>query len=330
MDKNSKKRIFSGVQPSGNLHLGNFLGAISAWVKLQNEYECIFCVVDYHAITIKQDPQVLKDKIIEVAKIYLAAGIDPAKSIIFQQSVISAHTELAWILNTIAKIPELERMTQFKDKAVRERQGVGVGLFTYPVLMAADILLYNTDAVPVGEDQAQHVELARVLGRRFNKEFGEAFRIPNLIIRKEGARIMGLDDPAKKMSKSAESEYNYIALTDRPEKARQKIKKAVTDSGKEVEFNLKSKPALSNLLTIYSLLSGESIKSLEKKYKSEGYGKFKDGLAEAVAEFLFEFQKELKRFSDEEVKDILKAGADRAKPAAELTLRRVKELIGIN
>ncbi|RLC36530.1 tryptophan--tRNA ligase, partial [Candidatus Falkowbacteria bacterium] len=189
----AKKRIFSGVQPSGNLHIGNYLGAIGKWVELQDKYECIFCVVDYHAITVKQDPEVLKKKIIEIAKLYIAGGIDLKKAIIFQQSDISAHTELAWIMNCVARISDLNKMTQFKDKSGQSRENASVGLFAYPDLMAADILLYNTDAVPVGDDQAQHVELARTLARRFNKQFGEVFRVPELIIRKEGARIMGLD-----------------------------------------------------------------------------------------------------------------------------------------
>ena len=329
MEKNNKKIIFSGVQPSGDLHIGNYLGAISKWVEMQNEHNCIFCVVDYHAITVKQDPEILRKKIIETVKIYLASGINPEKSVIFQQSAVSAHTELAWILNCVARISDLNKMTQFKDKAGKKQESVSVGLYDYPVLMAADILLYNTDAVPVGDDQSQHVELCRSLAKRFNSQFNDTFKIPELIIRKEGARIMGLDDPNKKMSKSAGSSANYIALTDKPETAMKKIMKAVTDSGKEIVFDKEKKPAISNLLIIYSLLAGDSIKELENKYKNKGYGEFKKDLAEVVAEFLIKFQKKFNSFTDEEVKEIMEAGADKIKPIAEATLERVKERIGV-
>jgi tryptophanyl-tRNA synthetase len=323
-----RKTIFSGVQPSGTLHLGNYLGAISNWVDLQDDFNSIFCVVDYHAITVKQDPKELNRNILDVVKIYLASGINPAKSIIFQQSDISAHTELAWILNCVARISDLNKMTQFKDKSGNNQENVSVGLYDYPILMAADILLYNTDAVPVGEDQKQHVELARGLARRFNSQFGEVFKIPEVIIKKEGARIMGLDDPTKKMSKSA-SAANYIALTDSPEIAAKKIMRAVTDSGSEVKYDLKNKPAIANLLTIYSLLSGEKIETLEKKYIGKGYGDFKKDLVEVVGEFLTDFQKKYNSFSDEEVRDILKSGAERARPMAEKMLKSVKERLGI-
>ncbi|MFH1661685.1 MAG: tryptophan--tRNA ligase [Candidatus Falkowbacteria bacterium] len=329
------KTIFSGVQPSGELHIGNYLGAISNWVELQNKYDCIFCVVDYHAITVKQDPKILKKKIIEIAKIYLASGIYPKKSIIFQQSSISAHTELAWILNCAsARISDLNKMTQFKDKSGKSMDGFetcpcSVGLFDYPVLMASDILLYNTDAVPVGDDQSQHVELTRTLVRRFNKEYGNTFKVPELIIRKQGARIMGLDDPTKKMSKSASSPANYIALTDKPEDAKKKIMRAVTDAGSEVKFDVNKKPGISNLLTIYSLLTDTSIKDLEKKYNNKGYGDFKKDLAEVVGEFLNDFQKKFNKFSDKEVEKILENGAKKIKPIADATLDNVKNKIGV-
>jgi len=349
----NKKTVFSGVQPSGNLHIGNYLGAIAQWVEMQEKNQCIFCVVDYHAITVKQDPEILKKKIIEVAKIYLALGIDPKKSIIFQQSSISAHTELAWILNCVARISDLNKMTQFKDKvnciaregalghkAGEKEENVSVGLFDYPVLMASDILLYNTDAVPVGDDQSQHVELCRELARRFNSQFGETFKIPELRIKKEGARIMGLDDPAKKMSKSAQSEYNYIALTDKPELAAKKIMKAVTDSGSEIKYDLKNKPAIANLLTIYSLLADQPIKKLEDKYKGRGpafaeasvgkYGDFKKDLAEVVKQFLTDFQAKYNKISDKEVRKILDEGAKKARIIAEETLERAKKKIGVN
>jgi tryptophanyl-tRNA synthetase len=325
----NKKIVFSGVQPSGNLHIGNYLGAITKWVEMQTDYNCVYCVVDYHAITVKQDPKVLKAKIIETAKIYLASGIDPKSSIIFQQSKVSDHTELAWILNCVARIADLYKMTQFKDKAGSRQETVSVGLFDYPVLMAADILLYNTDAVPVGEDQSQHVELTRDLAKRFNAQFGDTFKVPELIIKKEGARIMGLDDPMKKMSKSASSVYNYIALTDKPDEGAKKIIKAVTDSGKEIKFEPNKKPAVANLLTIYSLLANKPIKNLEKKYEGKGYGDFKNDLAEVVRQFLVDFQNKLNNISDDQVEKILDKGAERAKAIAEETLRKVKEKIGI-
>jgi tryptophanyl-tRNA synthetase len=355
MDKtNQKKRVFSGIQPSGNLHIGNYLGAITQWVPMQTEFDCIFCVVDYHAITVKQDPEQLRKKIIEVAKIYLAAGIDPKRSVIFQQSDVKEHTELAWILNTVTRMSDLFRMTQFKDKAGRgvkkwqDSEGkeikreiisaeeynaylvnkTGVGLFDYPVLMAADILLYNTEVVPVGEDQMQHVELANELAKRFNREFGEVFKIPEAKIIKETARIMGLDNPTKKMSKSAESEYNYIALTDDPEKAAKKIMRAATDSGSEIKL-APDKPGISNLLSIYSSLAGKKIKEIEENYKGKGYGDFKKDVASTVKEFLIDFQNKYNKISDKEVREILDAGAKQVAPIAEETLEKVKEKIGI-
>jgi len=329
MNNSIQKIIFSGVQPSGTLHIGNYLGAILQWVELQDEYDCIFCVVDYHAITVKQDPKDLSRRILDVVKIYVASGIDPKKSVIFQQSDVSAHTELTWILNCVARIADLNKMTQFKDKAGKNQETVSIGLYNYPVLMASDILLYNTDLVPVGEDQAQHVELCRTLARRFNQQFGETFKIPEVKMKKESARIMGLDDPSKKMSKSASSPANYIALTDKPDAAKKKIRRAVTDSGKEIIFDQNKKPAISNLLAIYSLLSNQSIKDLETKYQGKGYGDLKKDLAEAAAEFLIGFQKKFNSFSDDEVREILKAGAEKVRPIAEETLRSVKGKIGL-
>ncbi len=326
----AKVKIFSGVQPSGNLHLGNYLGAISQWVAMQDKYESIFCVVDYHAITVMQDPRELNKKIIEIAKIYLAAGINPEKSIIFQQSAIAEHTELAWILNCVsARISDLNKMTQFKDKAANKQDNVSVGLFDYPVLMAADILLYNTEVVPVGDDQLQHVELARTLARRFNNRFGETLVVPRAKLRVEGARIMGLDDPTKKMSKSASSEANYIALTDEPIKAKKKIMKATTDSGAKVKYEPKQKPGISNLLIIESLLSGVGIDKLEKKYQGQMYGDFKKSVAEVVEKFLFDFQSKYKQISDEEVRIVLKQGAEKIIPLAQAVMNKVKKKIGV-
>jgi len=338
--KNNKKTVFSGVQPSGVLHLGNYLGALAQWVEMQNQDNCIFCVVDYHAITVKQKPKELSARILDVVKTYLAVGINPEKAVVFQQSDITAHTELAWILNCVtARMADLNKMTQFKEKGAN-KESVSIGLYDYPVLMAADILLYNTDAVPVGDDQIQHVELARTLAQRFNREYGQVFKVPEVAVRKQGARIMGLDDPTKKMSKSASSPANYIALTDAPEAAVKKIMRAVTDSGSEIRYDLKKKPAISNLMTVYSLLTGASVKELEARYCGKGptyaeasagkYGDFKKDLAEAVKGFLTEFQIKYNSFTDEEVRRILKDGADKVRPIAEETLKKVKNKLGIS
>jgi tryptophanyl-tRNA synthetase len=332
-----KKTIFSGIQPSGNLHLGNYLGAISQWIAMQEKYNCIFCVVDYHAITVPQDPKILKEKIIEIAKIYIASGINPKKAIIFQQSDIKEHTELAWVLNCSAgRISDLNKMTQFKDKAGKNQENVSIGLYDYPVLMAADILLYNTDAVPVGDDQSQHVELTRTLARRFNKKYGETFKVPELIIRKGlsddqsgGARIMGLDDPTKKMSKSASSELNYIALTEDPKKAAKKIMRAITDSDSTIKYDIKNKPGISNLLTIYSLLADTSIKELENKYKGKGYGDFKKDLSLIVENFLIEFQKKYNKTSDKDVQKIFNESVKKLEKISSETMSRVKKRIGV-
>jgi len=318
------KRVFSGVQPSGNLHIGNYLGAIKNWTKLQNDFESIFCIVDLHAITVPQKPEELKKKIIEVAKAYLAAGINPEKSSIFIQSHIQEHAELAWVLNTIAKMPELDKMTQFKDKTQgKGRESIGVGLYDYPVLMAADILLYDTEKVPVGEDQVQHVELTRTLGKRFNSRFGETFVIPEPFITKEGMRIMGLDDPTKKMSKSAASEYNYIALMDDADTIQRKIKKAVTDSGSEIIY-ADDKPALKNLINIYAGFSDKSPKEIEKMYAGKGYADFKNDLAEVIISGLKPIQEKMNSLSDKAVLQILEAGADKVRPLAQKKMEEVK------
>lgn len=322
------QRIFSGVQPTNNLHIGNYLGAIKNWVELSSSADCFFCIVDLHAITVKQEPDALRKNVLNVAKTYLALGIDPNKSTIFVQSHIKEHAELSWILNTIAKLSELERMTQFKDKAKQHKENVNMGLFGYPVLMAADILLYDTEVVPVGEDQAQHVELARVLARRFNSTFGETFIEPEALIKKEGARIMGLDDPNKKMSKSAASPNNYIALLDSPAVAAKKISRAVTDSGTEIKSGA-AKPALTNLLTIYSLLSGHSIKEIEKKYVNKNYSDFKKGLTEVVTKFLTDFQNKFNALDDNKVKTILADGAKKARTMAEKKMTDVKTKMGL-
>jgi len=322
-----KKRIFSGIQPSGDLHIGNYLGAIRNWVKLQEEYECIYCIVDLHAITVPQKPEDLKRRTIEIAKVLLASDIDPKKSTLFVQSHIKEHTELCWILNTVARISDLERMTQFKDKTGKNRENVSAGLFDYPVLMAADIILYDAEVVPVGKDQFQHIEITRTLARRFNDRFGDTFKIPEPFFTKEVMSVMGLDDPTKKMSKSAGSEYSYIALLDDPDTVRKKIKKAVTDSGTEIKY-AEDKPALCNLINIYSGFSGKNPKEIEKAYEGKGYADFKSDLAEVIVGFLEPFQKKYRAISDEDALKILSDGAKKLKPIAKNKMDEVKNKIG--
>ena len=325
-----RKRIFSGIQPSGVLHIGNYLGAITQFVQYQDRYDSTFCIVDLHAITVPQDPIKLKEQIYQLAAMYLACGIDPAKSNLFIQSQIPAHTELAWILNTISTMGELERMTQFKDKSFKgNAEKSSIGLFDYPVLMAADILLYNTDVVPVGEDQKQHVELCRDLAQRFNNRFGETFKIPDVLMRESGARIMGLDNPEKKMSKSAESVLNYIALTDEPEIIRKKISKAVTDSGTDIKFD-PSRKGLYNLLVIYKLFSEIEDEDVEQRFAGKGYGEFKKELAELIIDKLAPIQERYKKLiADKSYLDkVLREGADKVRPIADKKLKEVKEKIG--
>lgn len=323
-----KKRIVSGIKPSGDLHIGNYLGAIAQWIGLQDEFDVTLFVADLHAITVPQDPEELRRRTIEIAKIYLAAGIDPEKATIFVQSHIPEHAELCWILNTLARMGDLEKMTQFKDKSEGEsRETVGVGLLDYPVLMAGDIMMYDAELVPVGEDQVQHIELTRTLGRRFNKRFGETFVVPQPMLQKEGARIQALDNPEKKMSKSAVSEYGYIALSDTLEQARKKIMKAVTDSGSEIVYH-DDKPALKNLINIHSLFSGKTSTEIEKEYAGKGYADFKSGLADVVVGFLADFQKKFDAISDEDVMSVLRDGAERVRPLAQKKIRKVKEKVG--
>ncbi len=335
-----KQKLFSGIQPSGNLHIGNYLGAIKQWIGLQDQYESMLFIADLHAITVPQDPGALRAKTLEIAKIYLAAGLDPEKCTLFVQSHVSAHSELAWILNTIATMGELSRMTQYKEKSNRalaaeflnKTTTVGlterVGLFDYPVLQAADILLYDTNIVPVGEDQLQHVELTRTLARRFNDRFGETFVIPEGKIQKSGARIMGLDDPSKKMSKSAASEYNYISLIDDAETVLRKVKKAVTDSGSEIMYS-DDRPALKNLINIYSLFSSKSPEEIVALYQGKGYGDFKVDLAGVISNFLTPFQERFHALSDEEILKILEAGAEKARIQAAAKMKVVQEKVGL-
>ncbi len=325
-----RPRVFSGAQPTGSLHLGNYLGAITNYVAMQETHDCVYCVVDLHAITLRQTRAELRRATLDTANMFLAAGVDPRRSIVIVQSHVAQHSELAWILNTVAYMGELSRMTQFKVKtAGGEAESIGVGIFDYPVLMAADILLYRTDAVPVGEDQKQHVELTRDLAERFNNAFGKTFVVPEPIIRTEGARIMGLDDPARKMSKSADSAYNYIALTDSPDEIRRKIRRAVTDSGAEVRAD-PDKPALTNQLTIYSLLAGEPVEAVVTRYEGKGYAEFKKDLAEIVVEALAPFQRRMAELATDKgfTLDVLRDGAERAAAIAERTMAKVHDRMG--
>ena len=329
-------RIFSGIRPTGNIHIGNYLGAVKQWIALQDTNECVFCIVDLHAITTPYNPKELQKNIIEAASIYLAAGVNPEKSIIFVQSDVKEHAELAWLLETITPMGELSRMTQFKEKSKQHKDYVNAGLFTYPVLMAADILLYKANAVPVGKDQDQHVELTRTIARKFNQKFGltaqagEVFPESETILPETGAKIMSLTDPKKKMSKSDDAK-GYISLFDEPEVIRKKIMAAATDSGKDIIFNVTKKPGISNLLTIYSLLTGKTTQEIEKEFKGKGYGDFKKSLAEVVINYLEPFRRKQKELQtrDVYVKDILTKGASRAKIIAETTMNEVREKMGL-
>jgi tryptophanyl-tRNA synthetase len=322
------KRIFSGAQPTGNVHLGNYLGALRNWVALQHEYESIFCIVNLHAITLPQDPKLLAQKTRELARIYLAVGIDPQVSTIFIQSDVAEHAELTWILNCTARLSELERMTQFKDKARKQRDNVGVGVLDYPVLMAADILLYHTDLVPVGEDQKQHLELTRDLAVRFNRDYGETFRLPEPYIPKVGARIMSLSDPTKKMSKSDDDPNGCVMLLDDDDTIRRKFKRAVTDSGTEIRFD-QTRPAITNLLTIYRLMTGQEPPEVEAHFANAGYAKLKQDLADVTIEFLKPFQERVKGISETELDQVLEQGSQKAKSIAGPVLKDVMARLGL-
>ncbi len=362
-----KKRIFSGAQPTGNLHIGNYLGALKNWVALQNDFESFFCIVNLHAITLPQEPKILRQKTLDLARIYLASGVDPQVSTVFIQSDVSEHSELTWILNCVARMGELERMTQFKDKSQKtpkqslnevlfeelgdiyrdkpslndmlqsnletkqargKAERVGVGLFTYPILMASDILLYQTELVPIGQDQKQHLELTRDLAERFNRDYGETFKIPEAFIPPVGAKILSLAEPAKKMSKSDENANGAIFLLDDADTITKKIKRAVTDSGTDIKFD-ESRPAINNLLTIYQLLTGKNTEECEANFDGKGYGHFKSELAETVVEFLRPFQERVKEFDDAQLERILKVGAEKARSIAKETLKDVYEKMGI-
>jgi tryptophanyl-tRNA synthetase len=381
------KRIFSGIQPTGNVHLGNYLGALRNWVALQHEYESFYCIVNLHAITARQEPKLLAEKSRDLARVLLAVGIDPNVSTIFIQSDVAEHAELAWVLNCIARVAELQRMTQFKDKARRlletiekieafEKMSQGeqeravtqgdvqleqrlasyseklkslrdvtsdgladeagrqtakmtVGLFDYPVLMASDILLYQTDLVPVGDDQKQHLEFARDLAIRFNRDYGETFRVPDAYIPKVGARIMSLSDPSNKMSKSDDDPAGCVLLLDDADSIQRKFKRAVTDSGTEIRFD-PARPAITNLLTIFQLLTGESQEQVEARFANKGYAQLKQQLADVTIEFLQPLQERARAIDDEQLTAILEAGAARARRIASATWTDVKAKMGLS
>src|SRR4051812_6422737 len=328
----TRRRVFSGIQPSGTSHLGTYLGALKNWVALQDEYEGYFCIVDLHAITVPQDPKVLRANVREMAAIFIAVGLDPERAVIFRQSRVSGHAELAWLLNCIAKVGELSRMTQFKDKSQRGgAESSSVGLYDYPVLQAADILLYDAHLVPVGEDQRQHLELTRTLARRFNSLYGETFVVPEPMILETGARLRARDERRAKMSKSAPTPAGYIALLDERDVTRRKIRRAKTDSGTEI-VTAPEKPAVTNLLGIYAGLTGRAAPELEEQYRGRGYGDFKKDLAEVVVESLSPIRERTLELLDDprELDKILEAGAERARDVARSTLRDAWARLGLD
>lgn len=322
-------RVFSGVQPTGNIHIGNYLGALKQFVELQDENQCVYCIVDLHSITLPQEPKELKQHILDVAALYIAVGLDPKKSIVFIQSEVAGHAELAWVLMCNAYTGELSRMTQFKQKS-KDKESAPAGLFTYPILMAADILLYDTDIVPVGNDQKQHIELTRDIAIRINNTYGDTFTIPEGRFLKEGARIMSLDDPVSKMSKSTPNADSRISLLDSPGKIKKSIMRATTDSEGSIRFDTENKPGISNLLTIYSVFSGKPITDLEKQYEGLGYGTLKKDLVDVVWNNLEPIQQRFNEIrTSRELQNILRDGAERAETIAEKTMKRVKERFGL-
>lgn len=326
---NDKKTIFSGVQPSGTITLGNYLGAIKNWVQLQDEYNCAYAIMDLHSITVRQNPQELKKRTLDLLKLYIACGIDPEKNLLFVQSHVSAHAELAWILNCYTYMGELSRMTQFKDKSQRHAENINAGLFTYPVLMAADILLYQADLVPVGQDQMQHIEIARDIAQRFNAIYGDVFTVPEGFIPKTGARVMSLQDPTKKMSKSDENPKAYISLMDDMNVIAKKIKSAVTDSDGCVAHR-DGKDGINNLMGILSSITGESFESIENRYIGRGYGDFKSEVAEAVVECIRPIREKYDDLSNDKayLEKIYKESAEKANYIANKTLNKVKKKVG--
>ncbi len=324
------KISFSGVQPSGDIHLGNYMGALRHWPTYQDEYDCVYCVVDEHAITLRQDPATLRRRSTELFAQLIACGIDPNRSILFVQSMVPAHAELAWILNCFTMFGELSRMTQFKDKSAKHADNINAGLFTYPTLMAADILLYQTDIVPVGEDQRQHVELTRDIAQRFNGVYGDVLTMPEAVIPKQGARVMGLSDPSGKMSKSIPE--GCVFVMDKPEDVMRKFKRAITDSDTEncVRYDRAAKPGVSNLLDIYCAATGESLEEAQRRFNGQGYGQFKPAVGEAVVECLRPVREETERLLADkgELERLMRQGADKAAAVAGRTLAKVQKKVG--
>lgn len=322
--------LFSGIQPSGIPTLGNYIGALKQFGEVQEDYDCFFCIVDQHAITIPQDRLKLRKQTRQLAAIYLASGIDPEKSTLFIQSEVPAHVQASWMLTTISSIGELERMTQFKDKAVKQTEGIPAGLLTYPPLMAADIVIYNTNIVPVGDDQKQHIELTRNLVDRFNSRYNDVLVKPEIRMPKVGGRVMSLQDPTKKMSKSDGNQKNYISLLDEPNVGAKKIKSAVTDSDGIIKFDRDNKPGISNLLSIYSSLTDKTIDELQTQYKDSNYGEFKLDLAEIVKDFLVQFQEKYEYYyNSDELDTILDNGRDKAQKASFKTLKKMEKAMGL-
>ncbi len=329
MEQEAKKRIYSAMQPSGFVTLGNYLGSINNWVKLQDEYECLYCIADLHAITVRQEPAALRKATRDVLMQYIAAGIDPEKNILYVQSHVRQHAELAWVLGCFTYMGELNRMTQFKEKSSKHTDNINAGLFTYPVLMAADILLYQTDLVPVGEDQKQHLEITRDIANRLNGIYNGLFKVPEPYIAKSGARIMALQDPTKKMSKSDENKNNTIALLDEPNVIINKFKRAMTDSGNEIRYG-EDKPGISNLLDIYSAVTGKTIEEAEREFDGKGYGEFKIAVGETVADRLKPIQQKYQELAKnpDYIDNIMKVNAEKAAYIAEKTLRKVYKKVG--
>lgn len=332
MEQNvQKKRIFSGVQPSGNLTIGNYLGAIKNWIPMQDEYDCIYCVVDMHTLTVRQKPAELRQRSLNLLALYMACGLDPQKCILYLQSHVSGHAELAWILNCYTYMGELNRMTQFKDKSQKHSDNINAGLYTYPVLMAADILLYQTDLVPIGQDQKQHLEITRDIAERFNNIYGETFRIPEAYIPKIGAKIMSLQEPEKKMSKSDENENAYVSILDPLDVILRKFKRAVTDSEREIRYDEENKPGVSNLISIYSSTTGKNIEEIEKQFAGLSYGDLKEAVGLSVADVLKPVQQRYNEYSSNKdfLNTVLKESAEKAFYLSRKTVSKVYKKVGL-
>lgn len=327
----AKKIIFSGIQPSGNLTIGNYIGAMKNFVALQDEYDCYYCIVDLHALTVRQDPAELRRRSLELAALYIAVGLDPKKVTLFIQSHVPAHAELAWILNCYTYMGELSRMTQFKDKSRKNEENINVGLFGYPVLMAADILLYQADVVPIGDDQRQHLEITRDIAIRFNNLYANTFTVPDAYYGKLGARVMSLQDPSSKMSKSDNDENNFIAILDEPDAVHRKLRRAVTDSDSRVRFDPEKKPGVSNLMTIFAAMAGLEIPAVEKHFEGKGYGAFKEEVAESVVEGMRPVRERYATLIADKayLEGVMKSSADRAARAAARTLSKVQKKVGL-